>query len=42
MGKIANKENFVEILKMNPRILHVSCHGELDVDNKSSCLVLEE
>lgn len=27
---------------MNPRMLHVSCHGELDYSTRSSCLILEE
>ena len=30
------------MLKMNPRILHVSCHGEIDYSTKSSCLIFVE
>ena len=40
-SKVATKENFADMLRAGPRILHISCHGQVSKSNES-CLVLED
>ena len=41
-SKVATKENFSDMLRSGPRILHISCHGRINNITKESCLLFED